>query len=444
VKDLVELTIDKVVTGGDGIGRYGETVVFVPFSAPGDRLKVRVNVRKRNYWQGRIDEIIVPSPLRTRPPCPYYGVCGGCDLQHLSYESQLVVKKLMVNDALQRIGKVYVPLGNPIHVEPAWRYRNKSTYPVAGPPWRIGFYQRRTHRIVDIAQCLIQPEVMDRLRAAVKARLEESGETGYDETASSGNLRHLVLRRGFATGQTSLMFVTATGELASGVSVGLQQGLAELVGVIHCVNSARTNRVVGGELRLLHGSSSYREQVLGKTLQVSADSFFQANTPATELLIKRVLKYLEPDGAMQVLDLYCGVGTMTVPIADFVGNITGVETSATAVLDAEENIRANQIRNAAVVQATAEEAIGRFSRADAVILDPPRKGCSPELLAGLVRLRPRIIVYVSCSPPTLARDLALLHASGYDAVEIQPVDMFPQTSHIETITKLILSKSPAS
>lgn len=437
MNDVIELVIDKVVFGGDGIGRHGETVVFVPFTAPGDRLKVRVQLRKRNYWQGTIHEIIAPSPLRTRAPCPYYGLCGGCDLQHLSYESQLVVKKLIINDTLQRIGKVFVPPGSPLCAESSWRYRNKSTYPVAGPPWRIGFFQRKTHHIVDIARCLIQPEVMDRARSAVKARLEKSSETAYDETVGSGNLRHLAFRHGHATGQTCLTFVTATKELSAAAFAGLPAELPELNGITHAVNPDRTNRIAGDELRVLFGDSAYREQVLDKVLQVSANSFFQSNTPATEILIKRVLKYLQPDGAARVLDLYCGVGTLTIPIADFVGSVTGVESGASAARDAEENLRLNRIRNADIIRATVEEAIGRFTSADAVILDPPRKGCSAELLQGLVRLKPRVIVYVSCSPPTLARDLALLHQSGYVAEEIQPVDMFPQTSHIETVTRLV-------
>jgi len=442
--DIIEITVDKVVAGGDGIGRAGDVVVFVPRSAPGDRLKVRINARKRNYWQGTIVDIVEPSPLRTRPACPYYGLCGGCDLQHLSYESQLIVKRLILNDALQRIGRVFVPPDSPLHGESPWEYRNKSQYPVAGPPWRIGFFQRRSHLVVDISRCLVQPQVMDLIRSAVKERLEASEEVAYDEKQGSGNLRHIVIRHSQATGQASLAFVTATNELAVLTHSGLAAKTPGLVSVVQNVNPDETNRVTGSNWVTLAGSPCYQDQVLGKTLQISAGSFFQANTPVTDLLVKRILKYLEPDGSETVVDLFCGVGTITLPVAQFVRRVIGIEANSSAVHDARVNLELNGVGNVEIVDATAEEGIALLKAADTVILDPPRKGCSPELLAELVRFAPRKIIYVSCSPPTLARDLAQLQQAGYETREIQPVDMFPQTSHVETAVKLVRARDGAT
>lgn len=436
MSEVIELTVDKIVAGGDGIGRAGDVVVFVPLSAPGDRLKVKIVARKRNYWQGIIEEIVEPSPLRTRPACPYYGRCGGCDLQHLSYESQLIVKRLILNDALQRIGRVFVPPDSPLSGESSWEYRNKSQYPVAGPPWRIGFFQRRSHRVVDIGRCLVQPQVMDSIRSAVRDRLLASEESAYDESLGSGNLRHIVVRHAQATGQASLVFVTALSELAVAAHSGLTAQFPGLAGVVQNVNPDATNRVTGSKWVTLAGSPCYQDRVLGKTLQVSAGSFFQANTPVTDLLVKRILKYLDPDGAETVLDLFCGVGTITLPVAQFVRKVIGVEANPSAVQDARANLQSNGVANVEIVQATAEAGVAQLKAADAVIIDPPRKGCSPELLAELIRLAPRKIIYVSCSPPTLARDLAQLEQAGYEIRGIQPLDMFPQTSHIETAASL--------
>jgi 23S rRNA (uracil1939-C5)-methyltransferase len=437
MSELIELTVDKIVAGGSGIGHAGDMVVFVPLSAPGDRLRVRVVNRKRNYWQGIVEDIIEPSPLRTQPVCPYYGTCGGCDLQHLSYESQLVVKKLILNDALQRIGKVFVPPDGPLRGESAWEYRNKSQYPVTGPPWRVGFFQRRSHRVVDTGRCMVQSPVMDRIRATVKKRLESSAERAYDEELRSGNLRHVVVKHSRAIGQAALVFVTATNELAAAVHSGLADELPELVSVVQNVNPEETNRVIGSGWHALAGTACYHDRVLGATLRVSAGSFFQANTPVADLMVKRVLKCLEPDGSETVVDLFCGVGTITLPIAGFVKRVIGIESGASAVEDARFNLESNTIGNVEIVQATSEEGIAKLEAADAIVLDPPRKGCTPALLNGIARVAPRKVIYVSCNPPTLARDLAQLQTLGFAVSEITPLDMFPQTSHVETVVKLV-------
>jgi 23S rRNA (uracil1939-C5)-methyltransferase len=391
-------------------------------------------------------------------------------LQHINYEAQLVIKKLMANESLQRIGKIFVPPGNPLHDGNPWRYRNKSQYPVSGPPWRVGFFQRQTHRVVDIARCLVQPELLDRIRETIKSRLEDSDETPYSETSGTGNLRHIILKYSSATGQAALGLVTAGAKLSplfyQGVtglvrghrgpgtrsrseadrvmsprigscSPGLSSEYPELVSIVQNINPHQTNRITGEVFRTLAGGDAYSDKLLGKTFRISAGSFFQANTAATELLVKRVLKYLDPDGSKTVLDVFCGVGTITLPIAGFAGDVIGIEVNPWAAADARANIEQNGIKNVQVIEASAEQGIASVARADAVILDPPRKGCSPELLRSVARLKPGAIIYVSCNPTTLARDLSLLRESGYQSEEIQLVDMFPQTSHIESVAKLV-------
>lgn len=441
----LEITIEKLLHGGAGIGRLGKIVVFVPFSAPGDRLRVDITERRRNYWQGQIAEIVEASPLRASPRCPHYGICGGCNLQHLSYDSQLMLKRLVVRDCLQRLGKLSVEPAPCLSGGVQWRYRNKTQFPIADQPWRVGFYRGRSHEVVDVPRCLIHPESFDRLRAAIVDCLNASGETAYDERDGSGNLRHLVIRQGAATGELALIFVTATASISPRLYETFASRIADsnLVSIVHNINPARTNRVLGTDYRLLAGEPYYTERLLGYALNISAASFFQANTPATELLVKQLLDYLEPDGQKTILDLFCGIGTFTLPAAARVGRVIGIEADPYAVEDARRNAQMAGLRNVEIIQSTVEHGITRVTRADAAILDPPRKGCSHSLLKNLVTLKPQLIVYISCNPSTLARDLAVLGPMGYQAVAVQPIDMFPQTAHVETIVKLVLASGAA-
>jgi 23S rRNA (uracil1939-C5)-methyltransferase len=433
----IDLTIDKIVAGGEGIGRYDEAVVFVPGSAPGDRLRVNVQTRKRTYWRGVIDAIIEPSPLRVSPQCRYYGRCGGCNLQHLDYDAQLVTKKLVVNECLQRIGKTFVPPGNPLSAGNQWHYRNKTQYPVSGPAWRIGFFEPESHNVVDVEQCLTQPPLFDRLRAAVRTRLNDAGETPFHETTGKGNVRHIILKHSPTSGETVLLYVTAHKELSPDVWSGLAAEFPEVVSIMQSVNPRRTNRILGDRFRLLQGQGYYTEKMLDLTLRISGPSFFQANTPATELLVKRVLKYLEPDGDKTVLDLYCGVGTISLPVARFSRRVIGIEVEPSAVADARANIEVNRLSNVEIVEAQVEQGLKRIQHADAIIADPPRRGLTQEVIDGISTLQPQVVVYVSCNPATLARDLARFAQKGYETVEVQPIDMFPQTIHVETVAKLV-------
>jgi len=434
---VVELLIDKLVQGGDGLATHDGMKVFVPFSAPQERVRARIVTRKRDYAVAEIDQILEPSPLRVSAPCPHYGVCGGCQLQHINYQGQLVVKKLYINETLQRIGQVFVPVRNVTAEAGPWHYRNKTQYPVGstGNGMTIGFFKRRTHDLLDVPGCLLHPEEFDRLREAIRAILVAAGQTGYDETKHDGNVRHLVLRQGTQDGGLLAIVVTRTPEfdLRAAELIAEQPGVT---GVLHSVVPGRTNRIMGSQTTVLAGSGHLNQSVLGRAFQVSAPSFFQVNVEQAEELCRKVLKHVAPKGDELVLDLYSGVGMISLLVAPFVQQVTAIEADATAVEDARANAQAQAVRNAQFLCGDVNREISRVRSIDVVILDPPRKGCPAETLRQIVALRPKRIVYVSCNPATLARDLASLEQSGYTTYEIEPVDMFPQTFHVEVIARL--------
>ncbi len=434
---VVELLIDKLVQGGDGLATLDGMKVFVPFSAPQERVRARIVTRKRDYAVAEIEEVIEPSPLRVDAPCPYYGVCGGCQLQHINYQGQLVVKKLYVNEALQRIGQVFVPVRNVTTEAEPWHYRNKTQYPVGstGNGMAIGFFKRGTHDLLDVPACLLHPVEFDRLREAIRAILVAAGETGYDEAKHEGNVRHIVLRQGTRDGGLLAIVVTRTPEFDRRAAelIAEQPGLT---GVVHSVVPARTNRIMGPQTTVLVGSGHLNQSVLGKTFQVSAPSFFQVNIQQAEELCRKILKHIAPKGDELVVDLYSGVGMISLLVAPFVQQVTAIEADVTAVEDAKANAQAQAVRNVEFVCGDVSREISRVASTDVIILDPPRKGCPAETLRRIAALKPKRIIYVSCNPATLARDLATLEQSGYATHEIEPVDMFPQTFHVEVIARL--------
>jgi 23S rRNA (uracil1939-C5)-methyltransferase len=437
----IELKVEKLAHGGLGIARAGQTVVFVPYSAPGDYLRVAVHSQRRNYWTARIVDIIEPSPLRVAPQCPYYRRCGGCDFQHLSYPGQLAAKSQAVAEALQRIAHVAIQPEAPAPALRQWRYRNKAQYPLGGPPWRVGYYERQSHNVVDIQSCLVQPEGFDRLLPDLRTVLAGSTLTAWDEATGQGNLRHIVLRGGAATGELLLTYVGAArprrGEMPARLHHETRGRHSALVGILYNPNPARTNRILGTEYQVLAGIGSYRERLHGRELRISAASFFQANTGAAEILVRAVLDLLGAGPHQHILELFGGVGTITLSLSSVARRVTSVEDNPVAADDARYNVQANGLDNVEVITADAEQMPARLAGIDAVVLDPPRRGCTAELLRGIVGLAPRVIVYVSCNPATLARDLVVLKESGYEPERVRLVDMFPQTSHIETVTRIV-------
>ncbi len=433
---MIELKIEKVVYGGYGLGNYNGRKVFVPYTCPDEIIEAKITEKKRGYWFGELKEVVKPSPIRIKPTCPQFMICGGCDFQHMEYPGQLVVKKLLLGDALSHIGKIFVPVKNPFPAK-EWGYRNKiqMIFENGNKP-KIGYYQKKSHHLIDCPTCPLQPEVFDQIRSLFFQRLLTSQEKIYSQETREGNLRYLVLKRGERTGEVLVIIVSVKEIGENQLFTDLKEKM-DIVGILNNINPFPKNRILTDDFQIISGRDYYFEDILDKKFRISAGSFFQINTPETERLIKKVLKFLEPKGDEIVLDLFSGVGTFSLVVADFVGKVIGVEIAPTAVKDALANKEINQIDNAEFIIGDSEKVIDTFSLIDKVIIDPPRKGISLLLIQKIVALKPKIIVYVSCNPATFARDLKLLSDFHYEPVEIEIVDMFPQTYHIEAIAKIV-------
>ena len=422
---VVELVVDRIVAGGAGIAEHDGRKVFVEGAAPGDRVRAALYNEKPRHAFARIEEILEPSPLRVEPQCPLFGDCGGCQFQHISHPGQLVVKKLIVGDAMRHIGRLVAIVHNTTGSGEPWHYRNNTQYPVkrnGGP--RIGFFRQGSHDVVDAPKCLLHPPSFDEARDVLKNTLE--GTTG------STDIHHLVLRQGTGTGNMLAIVKTRSENLDPRVV----DALSRQKGVVGVARTASDNAGREGPCHTVTGQDHLEHQVLGLRFRVSPLSFFQVNTGQAEVLCRKVLRHLAPEGDEKVLDLFSGVGMLSVAVAGFVGEVTGIEMDPGAVADAKENARENGVANCRFIAGRVADALREVESCDAVILDPPRRGCEPATLGRISELKPRRVVYVSCDPATLARDLRILVDAGYDIDRVEPVDMFPQTFHVETVASL--------
>lgn len=441
----IEVDIAGLGHSGEGVGRYHDFTVFVPQALPGERVAVTVETVKPSYAKARLDRLVVPSPGRVPPPCPVYDTCGGCQLQHLDYPAQLEAKRRAVTDAVERIGKLAGVAVHPvIGAADPWRYRNKMQFPVglAGGRVAVGCYAQGSHAIVDADDCLIQPAANNAVARAVRAAVADLGLAPYDEATGRGVVRHILGRVGTASGEVMAVIVTATGDLprAGELIARLRRDVPGLVSVVHNVNPQRTNVVLGRRTVTLWGKDTITDRLGDFVFNISAVSFFQVNTPQAAVLYDKAVEYAGLTGGETVIDAYCGTGTITLFLARRAARVYGIEVVAPAIADARKNAAANGITNAEFIVGDAVEMMPRLYkegvRPDTVVVDPPRAGCAPAVLDAFVRMAPARIVYVSCNPASLARDLAVLAAAGYVTREIQPVDMFPQTYHVESVVRV--------
>ncbi|MGA1626626.1 MAG: 23S rRNA (uracil(1939)-C(5))-methyltransferase RlmD, partial [Prochlorothrix sp.] len=426
----------------------GGPVVFVPDSVPGDRATVRLLRVKRQYAKGVLETLLEASPQRTRPACIVADKCGGCQWQALSYDYQVQAKEDQVRQALQRVGHFEDPPLKPIlaAAQPLG-YRNKSTYPLslsATGQVQAGYYRKGSHRVVNLNQCPVQDVRLDPLLAGVKQDIQARGWSIYDEQQHGGALRHLSLRIGRRTGEQLIALVSTTWDLP-GLEEQAEQWLArypEVVGVALNYNPGQTNVIFGPESRCIAGRDYLEEEFGGLRFQVRSDTFFQIYTEQAEALLGVIADYLQLQGDEVVLDAYCGVGTLALPLAKSCRIMIGIEVQPEAIAQAEVNARLNDLTNSQFWIGTVEEVLpqwkGRVTvMPDVVLLDPPRKGCDRRVLEELLSLEPPRIVYVSCKPATLARDLKILCDSGkYYLKQVQSADFFPQTPHVETVAFL--------
>ncbi|HKW90285.1 MAG TPA: 23S rRNA (uracil(1939)-C(5))-methyltransferase RlmD [Methylomirabilota bacterium] len=444
--EILSLTIDDLAFGGEGVGRADGYVVFVPGSLPGDRLRVRLIQVRSRFGRGVIESVEQPSPQRVDAPCPYFGRCGGCRLQHAAYPAQLAFKSKQVADALQRLGGLRdVPLRPIVGADETFGYRNKMEFTVAPGkgPSVVGLHEAdRYDSVLDIERCLLQSDRMNALLTEARAFFAERGMTVYEQDTGDGLLRFLMLREGKRTGELMANVVTsapAVSELAP-LAPRLVAREPGTTSVVMNVNPKKASVAVGVEEHLLGGRDHIREQIGGLTFQISANSFFQTNTRQAERLFELVVDSTGLTGSETVFDLYSGTGAISLLLARRCRWVYGIELAQAAVDDAGVNAAANGVGNCTFlcgeVRFALPALIAKGVTAEVVVADPPRAGFHPKALHALITLGARRIVYVSCNPTTLARDVGELVRGGYRLDWVQPVDMFPHTPHIEAVARL--------
>ena len=448
---ILTLRIERLSSDGSGVAHSADgEAVFVPGTAPGDEARVRIVKDCGRYAFGILDELLTPSPDRVPVDCPVAGPCGGCSLRHLDYAAELRAKQESVLDAFRRIGGLEVPVLDILPSPEVDRYRNKVQFPVGvdknGAPC-IGFYAGRTHRIVPCPDCKLQPGVLNEIGNALCAFFAQQGIRPYDEQSGKGLVRHIFLRRGAHSGQIMVCLVCTRAKLphAEQLCTALREQFPAISTILLNVNAKNTNVILGSENHILYGPGYIEDTLCGVPVRLGPLSFYQVNTLAAERLYGVAAQYaqLTPDDTL--LDLYCGMGTIGLSMADQCRGLIGVEI----VPEAIESAKANAARMGEAVAAksrffcadagqAATQLAAEGLHPDIVMLDPPRKGCDEATLSAVVRMAPRRVVYVSCNPATAARDAAWLEMNGYHAEKVQPVDLFPRTKHVEAV--LLLTK----
>ena len=433
--------IDGYSSEGLGIARVDGAVVFVPGAVRGEEVELRITRVMKNACAGEIVKIRTPSPERMEPECPHAGKCGGCAYRHLTYPEELRAKRQRVQDALTRIGGLDLQVEEILGAKNPEHYRNKSQYPV-GADGSIGFFQARTHQVVPVRRCLIQTEAADRTAQAVGEWMRRYKISAYDETTGKGLVRHVCVRVN-RKGESLCCVVVNGGkvprepELAAYVTAAVPH----TVGVLLNSNTRRGNVILGEKYRTLYGRDYLMDTLCGLEFKLSMPSFYQVNREQAEVLYHKALEFAGLTGKETVLDLYCGIGTITLCLAKGAKRVIGAEIVPPAIRDAKENALRNGIENAEFFCGDAADVAARLEeeglRPDVVTVDPPRKGLAPEVIASVAAMAPERVVYVSCDPATLARDVKLFSRLGYHALRAAAVDMFPGTAHVESVVLLV-------
>lgn len=440
--DKIELTIDALTSEGSGVGRYNGLAVFVRGTVPQDKIIAHIIKRSKNYAIGIIDKILQPSPERIESDCSYSKKCGGCSFRHMTYDEELKYKKSRVQDALNRIGHLDIEVDEIIGADDLSHYRNKAQYPVdiSDGEMFAGFYAYKSHRIIPCADCKLQPAEFEKGLEAFAKWIESENITSYNEQTGKGLLRHIYFRKGFASGEVMACAVINGNSIPNGellVSL-LREKVDGLTSVAVNINKEKTNVILGKETNIIWGEKYIRDSLLGKDFLISPNSFYQVNHNQCEKLYAKAKDFAGLIGTETVLDLYCGVGTIGLTMAENVKQLVGIEIIPQAIENAKENAKINHITNAQFICADAPKGAEILKKQgvnpDVIILDPPRKGCEKSLFDTIEQLSPKKIVYVSCDSATLARDLAILKEKGYEAKKVSAVDMFPRTPHVECVT----------
>ncbi len=435
--DIVEIEITGMTDDGSGVGRYNGMAVFVPFALLGEVVRVLIIKVNKSYCAGKLLEVIKPSKGRIKADCEYFYVCGGCSYRNVSYEEELLYKVAHVRDCIERIGKIETNI-LPVLGGERCRYRNKAQFPVNENG--AGLYARRSHRVIDTDNCIIQNEDSVKILNSVKEFMAEHRVSGYNEEKHSGVIRNVYTRYG--EGKTLVCIVTRSEELPNKDKLieKIKSTGVPLWGIVQNINSKRTNVVLGKNIKILFGQGFMYDRIGDLRFKVSPLSFYQVNPAQTKVLYDTVKNFLGETENAVVWDIYCGIGTIGQYAAKNAKKLIGIEIVPEAIEDARENARLNGIKNSEYYVGAAEALAPRLvksgKRPDTVILDPPRKGCDTALLDSIAMVKPKKIIYVSCKASTLARDLAYLSGKGYKTEIARPVDMFPGTPHVETVVLL--------
>lgn len=457
---ILELKIEKLVFGGRGLARVDGFTVFVERTVPGDEVRARVFRRKTNHAEARLVELITPSPFRVVPPCPYSGFCGGCPWQFLDYEKQLLAKRGVVIEALEHIGRLKeVPVNPVIPSEKKFQYRNKMEFSFSDRRWllpeelsrddiakdfALGLHVPGTfHKVLDINACLLQPGLGNKILADVRRHVTQSMIPPYGLKSHQGFWRFLMLRHSSSDDTWMVNVITSEEQVAwvQPLADLLYEEHRNITSVVNNVNTRRASIAVGEWEILLAGQPFIRDKIGRFEFEISANSFFQTNTAGAERLYGVVKGYAELTGQETVVDLYSGTGTIPIFLSDGAAKIVGIEISESAIRDAQKNCQKNRVHHCQFILGDIKTGLKQIGeKTDVMIADPPRAGMHADVVKAIRNLAPARIVYVSCNPATLARDLAML-TEDYRVVEVQPVDMFPHTHHIECVARLDLIRA---
>lgn len=442
----IDVTFEDLTHEGDGVAKVDGYPLFVPYGLPGEQAKVKVVKTRKNFGFGKLIELYEESEHRITPPCDIFFQCGGCQLQHMTYERQLQMKQKQVQDVMRKIAHMPdVPVHPTIGMENPWDYRNKVSIPVGKRDGKVitGFYQKRSHNIIDMESCPVQHPQNDKLIQAMADIFDELGIEPYDEQTHRGVIRHVVVRTGQHTNEMMVVLVTRTKDLPKKEKLieKIKAIDPDVKSIVHNINTKKTNVIMGPESKTISGNDTITDQIGDLTFEIGAHSFYQINPEQTEKLYGKALEYAQLSGSETVVDAYCGIGTISLFLAQHAKKVYGVEVVPQAVDNAKDNAKRNRLPNTEFYVGQAEKVMpwwyAQGLRPDVIVVDPPRKGCDEDLLQAMVGMEPERIVYVSCNPSTLARDLKYLNEAGYEAKQIQPVDMFPQSSHIECVCEIV-------
>lgn len=439
----LKLRIDRLSYGGRGVARRDGYVVFVPYTAPGDLVRVRMTRARRSFGEAEVVEVLESSPDRVQPPCPYFGLCGGCAWQHLSYESQLRAKQEIVTESLERLGGLrHVPMRPIIGAVEPYHYRNKMEF-AFHPDSVLGLHQRgHFDRIIEIDACLLPSPLGSEILREVKAFVRGRGIPCYDNRTRQGLLRHLVYREGIRTGEVMVGVMTTPGPFPHGPDLAamLVGNHPQIRSIVWAQSASLSDAAQIDRLEVLHGRDHIFEELGGLRFAIRLETFFQTNTRQAERLATLVLEMAELRGGERVVDLYCGVGTFALLLAGRAGHVWGIEVVPAAIEAARQNAARAGANNVEFASGDARrvlpDLISRVGPPDLLVLDPPRSGAGGKVMRAIGRAQPRRVIYVSCNPTTLAPDLKELLPFGYEIRQVQPVDLFPQTYHVETLVRL--------